>query len=277
MRKKNKSQSVKFSGYIRIPKAFFLDPHYSTALSPIAKMLYGLLADRSSLSAVKGEDWRDRHNNIFVYFSIEETQERFHCCHDTAAKAMKQLADAGLIRRTRYRNTYQIVVLHADTLFGKDTSADISSLQEPNFPDDCIDKIDANNTENNKPESNNPDSSMDLQELMEQIKENISYSTLLTLRSKEQVDGVIQVMTDTLTSTSPIKIRGQEIPISRIRECFLALDDMDITYVLDSVKRESSPIRNMPGYILTRLYEAKTTKEFFYENWLTCDEHNNQS
>ena len=277
MRKKSKSQAVKFSGYIRIPKAFFLDPHYSTTLSPIAKMLYGLLADRSSLSAVKGEDWRDQHNNIFVYFSIEETQERFHCCHDTAAKAMKQLVEAGLIRRTRYRNTYQIVVLHADELFGKDTSSETSPLQELNYPDECIDKIAANKTEDNKPESNNPDISIFSLELVEQIKENVSYDTLLTLRPKEQVDGIIQVIKDTLTASMSVKIRGHEIPTSKIQECFLALDDMDITYVLDSIKREPTPIRNMPGYILTRLYESKNTKEFFYENWLTCDEHKKQS
>lgn len=276
MSKKNSTPGVKFSGYIRIPKAFFGDARYRDALSPEAKLLYGLLADRASLSQKMGEQWRDGQNNPFVYFSIDEAQERFQCCRDTAAKYMKQLESAGLIRRTRHRNTYRIVVLRSEELFDRDTTAENSPHQGRENPDTCADFVGTNKPERNNPEQNNPDTTSNRQELLEQIKKNISYDALVTLRSREQVDGIVEVIADVLSSGAPVRIAGQEISAGRVRERFLALDDMDICYVLDSIQREEKTIRNLRGYILARLYEAKNMEEFFYENWTKSDEYHEE-
>ena len=271
MKKRKQAGNDGFTGYIRIPKVLFQDPLYNHTLSLTAKMLYGFLADRASLSAQQGSEWRDEDQNVFVYYSLSEVQERFQCCHDTAANAMKQLEEAELIRRVRYRNTYKIVVLKIDELYGLNTAPENPLRQDRKSPDDSIDEIDANKTEDNKPEQNNTDLIMSLQSLEAQIKENIAYDVLIERNDKDRIDGIIELMTDIIRANKSVKIRNQTVPAAQLRQRLLALDDMDIQYVLDAVKREQNPIRNMQGYILAKLYDTKAMKDFFYENLVNCD------
>ena len=44
--------------HIKIPKALFKNPQYAS-ISPLAKLLYGFLLDRTSLSGVSGDRWLD--------------------------------------------------------------------------------------------------------------------------------------------------------------------------------------------------------------------------
>lgn len=109
--------------------------------------------------------------------------------------------------------------------------------------------------------------------LQEQIRENICYDVLLTLRPKEQVDAVVNVMADNLAAGETLNAAGREIPPAEFRTRLLQLDDMDICYVLDCIKREKRPIRNLRGYILARLCDAKDQQDLFYEDWTRSDEY----
>ena len=62
--------------FYRIPKALFTDPYYKD-ISSDAKILYGLLLDRMSLS-IKNH-WVDDKNRVYVIFAIEEVMEMM-CC-----------------------------------------------------------------------------------------------------------------------------------------------------------------------------------------------------
>ena len=86
-------------GYIAIPKAL-MEPTYST-ISPAAKLLYGLLSDRSSLSKSNGAAWKTSNGEVFLYFPISEICETMGCGHDKARHLLRELVDAGLIRRIR--------------------------------------------------------------------------------------------------------------------------------------------------------------------------------
>ena len=61
-------ESEQFTFY-RIPKALFNDDQF-IEMSTDAKLLYGILLDRMSLSKMNG--WRDRENRVFIIFTIEE-------------------------------------------------------------------------------------------------------------------------------------------------------------------------------------------------------------
>ena len=52
--------------FYRIPKLLFTDEIYQT-VSTDAKMLYGLLLDRLSLS--EKNDWKDEHGRVYQYFT----------------------------------------------------------------------------------------------------------------------------------------------------------------------------------------------------------------
>lgn len=61
-------QAEQFSFY-RIPKALFTEPNFRE-LSTDAKVLYGILLDRMSLS-LKNQ-WLDAQNKVYIIFTVEE-------------------------------------------------------------------------------------------------------------------------------------------------------------------------------------------------------------
>ena len=69
------TEADQFSFY-RIPKALFTDSYFKD-LSSDAKILYGLMLDRMSLS-IKNQ-WFDEKNRAYIYFSIEDIMELLNC------------------------------------------------------------------------------------------------------------------------------------------------------------------------------------------------------
>ena len=72
--------------FYRIPKLLVTSAYFKT-LTNDAKMLYGLMLDRMSLSA--RNHWFDKENRVFIYFSVEDTMEYLNCGKN---KAMKTIA-----------------------------------------------------------------------------------------------------------------------------------------------------------------------------------------
>ncbi|MFQ9097137.1 MAG: replication initiator protein A, partial [Gemmiger formicilis] len=71
------SQADQFSFY-RIPKVLFTDPQFKP-LSTDAKVLYGILLDRMSLS-VKNH-WLDEQSRVYIIFTTEEIMEALSCAN----------------------------------------------------------------------------------------------------------------------------------------------------------------------------------------------------
>ena len=94
------SQSESFSFY-RIPRLLITDPAFR-CLSADAKLLYGLLLDRMSLSARSG--WYDEQNRVFIYYTMEEIGQDMCCGHDKVTKLLRELdavTGIGLIERVK--------------------------------------------------------------------------------------------------------------------------------------------------------------------------------
>lgn len=87
--------------FYRIPKLLFTEEYFSS-LSCEAKVLYGLMLDRMSLS-LKNK-WFDEQNRAYIIFTIEDVMELLNCKSQKAVKIMKEL-DAedgiGLIEKIR--------------------------------------------------------------------------------------------------------------------------------------------------------------------------------
>ena len=87
--------------FFRIPKVLFTDPYFKK-LSCEAKVLYGLLLDRMSLS-VKNK-WFDDQGRVYITFTIEDATEMMGCCRQTAVKLLAELdtqKGIGLIEKKR--------------------------------------------------------------------------------------------------------------------------------------------------------------------------------
>lgn len=93
------TEADQFSFY-RIPKALFTNECFKD-LSSDAKILYGLMLDRMSLS-IKNQ-WFDEENRAYIYFSIEDIMELLNCGRNKAVKSLQELDDEkgiGLTKET---------------------------------------------------------------------------------------------------------------------------------------------------------------------------------
>lgn len=87
--------------FYRIPKMLFT-AEYFKSLSCEAKVLYGLMLDRMSLS-LKNR-WFDEEDKVYIIFTVEEISELMNCGTQKAVKLMKELDSEqgiGLIEKKR--------------------------------------------------------------------------------------------------------------------------------------------------------------------------------
>ena len=93
-------EAEQFSFY-RVPKVLFTAECFKS-LSCEAKVLYGLMLDRMSLS-IKNR-WFDEEDRVYIIFTVEEIAELLNCGTQKAVKLMKELDDnqgIGLIEKKR--------------------------------------------------------------------------------------------------------------------------------------------------------------------------------
>lgn len=87
--------------FYRVPKLLMTQERFK-GLSTDAKLLYGLMLDRMSLSAKNG--WLDEDERVYIYFPLEQVMETLGCKTEKAVKLMAELDTAkgiGLIERVR--------------------------------------------------------------------------------------------------------------------------------------------------------------------------------
>ena len=107
---------------------------------------------------------------------------------------------------------------------------------------------------------------MDRRECREEVKENIEYQELAKRYGHEDVDDILDLITDTLCSTRPtIRMGGEEIPIEVVKDRFWRLEQSHSEYVFDRMKENTTKIRNIRGYLLTALYNAPVTIGHFFQ------------
>ena len=102
-------ESDQFS-FFRIPKALFTEKEFAS-LSTDAKLLYGILLDRISLSKKNG--WIDSDGYVYIIYTIAELQELLRMSHTTVTKLLYELDSVhgiGLIERYRQGNNRPSVI-----------------------------------------------------------------------------------------------------------------------------------------------------------------------
>ncbi len=100
----------------------------------------------------------------------------------------------------------------------------------------------------------------------ETIKAQIDYPGLCQRYAPEDVDGLVDLIADTLNSVRPtIRIGGETIPTAQVQDRLLSLEREHLEYVFDCLRRNTTQIRNIRAYLLTALYNAPTTMSQFYQ------------
>ena len=80
--------------FYRLPKALITDPRFKD-VSNNAKLLYGLMLDRMSLSAKNG--WFDEENRVYIKYAVATIMEDLNCSKPTAVGMIKELQNICLI------------------------------------------------------------------------------------------------------------------------------------------------------------------------------------
>ena len=152
-------ESDQFS-FFRIPKALFTEKEFAS-LSTDAKVLYGILLDRISLSKKNG--WIDSDGYVYIIYTIAELQELLRMSHTTVTKLLYELDSVhgiGLIERYRQGNNRPSVIYvknFVKRIRGKPVRYFASGTPETGNPD-CK-NLDGSNTKINKTEKNHTDKS----------------------------------------------------------------------------------------------------------------------
>ena len=286
------AESEQFSFY-RIPKVLFTEERFK-AISAEAKVLYGLLLDRMSLSAKNG--WQDKENRVYIIFTIEDIMEAMGCADQKAGKLLYELeSKCGLIERKRQGlgkpNLIYVknFVTPSESRFLNRENHDSGEVkitdQEPL-------KSRSNNTENNNTERSDTDSfpftsfredhgreskRSDVNQrdrYREIISENISYGILLQdyPLDRDILTEILELMVDTVCTTrSTVRISGDDKPAEVVKSQFLKLDSEHIRFVMDGLKDNTTRIRNMRQYLLATLYNAPLTSGDYYRSLVSHD------
>ena len=87
--------------FFRIPKVLIKNEMYK-GISNAAKLLYGMLLDRMSLSLKNS--WLDENSRVYIYYSVQELCEDLNCSKPTVVKLLAELDSVngiGLIEKKR--------------------------------------------------------------------------------------------------------------------------------------------------------------------------------
>lgn len=162
--------------FVRVPKVLFTDKEHFGSLSNDARILYGFLLERMSLS--RKNNWIDAHNRVYIIFLIDEIAEIMGVCHEKALNILKELDEQngiGLVKKKRRGLGLPSILYvknfiinggveavpekpsnHSEPQERLDNNAPTSRSRENRFQE--VDKTDSNNTEKNKTEMSYTDS-----------------------------------------------------------------------------------------------------------------------
>ena len=285
------TEADQFSFY-RIPKALFTDSYFKD-LSSDAKILYGLMLDRMSLS-IKNQ-WFDDKNRAYIYFSIEDIMELLNCGRNKAIKSMRELDDEtgiGLIEKRR-QGFGKVNVIYVKTFmpektdekkfgeelekFKKQTSVEneepaevyISNPNNTNLSDTEMNDNKSNHiisVDEKRCDSDNR--SEDYQAYENLVKETIDYESLEVTHHDDmrQVDEIVNLIVETvMCKNDKILIASNWYPASLVKKKFLMLTYSHIEYVLHCMRGNTTKVKNIKKYLLAALFNAPSTMNGYYQ------------
>ena len=102
----------------------------------------------------------------------------------------------------------------------------------------------------------------EIENYRELILENIEYDYLCGefATYREDLDEIVELMVETVCARrKTTRIAGSDFPHEVVRSRFLKLDSEHIRFVMDSLQKNTTEVRNMKQYLLTVLFNAPTT------------------
>ena len=285
--------------FFRIPRQLITNPKFKH-LSTDAKLLYGMLLDRMSLSAKNS--WCDDNGRVYIYYTVDEICGDINCGVNKAIKLLAELdtgKGVGLIERVKQGQGKPAKIYVKRFTVGRHTAPTDPVPSDPKSADLDFSKVQTFDFQSSRPlESTGADLSkgecsynninqtdfsytdpsispispreaadmeMDRYEKREEIKSNIDYQHLQRQCPYDDVESLLELIVDVVCSTaSTIRIGGELLPADTVKRRFMQLDGEHIQYVIDAMKNTTTKINNIRAYLLTTLYNAPVTIGPYY-------------
>lgn len=288
--------------FYRVPKVLFTAECFQT-LSCEAKVLYGLMLDRMSLS-IKNR-WLDGEDRVYIIFTVDEVAELMNCGTQKAVKLMKELDSErgiGLIEKKRLGLGRPNVIYVKNFLLQdmkKTTEKENSTPEQQGEVSQFkngekhnsgmmkkatqeLGKSQSIKTEKNDTDKNETDSipsylinqtdkviqdGMDVMEEMSIYRQLIQDHIEYQCHNQKEVDDLVELMVEVMMmpDNSMIRIAGVDKPVSIVKNRFMKINYSHIEYVLLCMKKNTTKIKNIKTYLITALYNAPTTMNSFYQ------------
>lgn len=295
-------EAERFTFY-RIPKLLITSPVFKR-VSDSAKLLYGLMLDRMSLSIKNG--WIDEDGRAYIYFTTNDVMEAMCCGTEKATKLIAELDSEkgiGLIERKKQgqgkpaiiylkkfyveedsRNSRLSEIESQDLGKSKNKTFEnrnsrVSESESAEFRESKGNNTNINNTDFNDTDRiiSNPigeSSEADAIRWIEErksfeavIKENIDYDTIVQEYGKDWLDEIVEIMVDVVCSREPfIRINKQAYPKEIVKNRFLKLNGSHIEYINMALKNNTSDVRNIRAFLITTIYRSFET----VDNWFSA-------
>ena len=277
--------------FYRIPKLLITSDQFKD-VSVEAKLLYGLMLDRLSLSIKNG--WFDALNRAYIIYTIEDVSEDMHCGSQKAVKLVAELEKkAGLIKKKRQGlgKPSLIYVLKFSTVSPQNSSesqflncenhnSGMMNITTQEFRESQPNKNNQNKTEINKTNPINLSVKTGKKDgmggdVMEKrrsyekyFRDNLYIDDLYQSYPYDhgRIDEILELLVDTLCSTAKtIRCAGEDRPADVVKSRFMKLEYSHIQYVLDCIHENTTEVRNIKAYMLTTLYNAPLTIDHYYQ------------
>ena len=286
--------------FYRIPKLLFTEEYFKK-ISVEAKVLYGLMLDRMSLS-MKNQ-WFDTEGRAYIYYLLEDIMDAMGCSNKKAISIMKELdieSGIGLIEKKRqgqgkptmiYLKQFMIQdaqkcnnyisgeksaiseVKNLHVLKCKNVMSRSEEFTHPEVKKLHTNKNNINNTELSNTESNhiiseNDGMGLEVAAYSEIIKENIELDILLDRHpyDRELLTGIFDLILETaLCKNKSIIVASSEYPAELVRSKFLKLNMFHVEYAMDCMRKNTSKIHNIKKYLLAALFNAPSTISGYYQ------------
>lgn len=281
--------------FIKVPKMFFTDAKFEK-LSYGAKILYGLLLDRMSLS-IKNR-WLDDKKRVYVVYTIESIGEDFRVSKTVAIRFLKELEEFGLVEKKKRPNEATMIYVK-NFVLQEEIKEEIPENQgSPEYGSPEVLNMEVQNMESRKsariqgslkcgipkcgiPEVQNMESnktnrykaynisssSIDKQDddIKEQILQRIQYKKIVSSNrfDKGLVDKVVDCLVALYTAPkNGYRMDKAYIPAVKMQERIKArLTEENFVQILTNISTNGTgTIYNLHGYILTCFYNLMTVE-----------------
>ena len=286
-------EAEQFSFY-RVPRLLIKDERFK-GLSSDAKLLYGLMLDRMSLSMKNG--WLDDENRAYIIYTVDAIMEDLGCAKATCVKIMKELDTEngiGLIEKKR-RGLGKPDIIYVKN-FSTITDAKTEEKSDNADKTTEVHKADPIYTNYNQTNQSYTDMSYtnpinqsgnestsekridlmdDVNAYIELIKDNIEYDHHMKyddLQNKALYEELFEVICEVVcVKRTTIRIAGEDYPYELVKSKFLKLNSGHLEYVIGCMHDTNTKITNIKAYMVTALYNAPSTINHYYQQEVQHD------